>query len=289
MIKIGNVYYFMYIIVALTLIVVLTIFISKKEKKFQKYFIFGLLLSGFILHFLKLIDKEYYDDLPYSLRKVSFENICAVSTLIFPWLFFVKSNKWKDYMYCFGIFGGIGALIYPGPAINHGVFSFETIRCYYCHFILVLGAILMVKCGFHTLDYHRLWRVPFTFFEVLIIILFNEIILMATGLVKADINLLFDRSYRNTSFIFGPTPAFDAFKPFIDFFVPKAFRTVPFGELKGQEMYWPIIWMVIPAFIFINLLGLVMYLPFEKDHMKSDIEMLKLKFIKKEEDINNSI
>ena len=134
MIKIGNVYYFMYIIVALTLIVVLTIFISKKEKKFQKYFIFGLLLSGFILHFLKLIDKEYYDDLPYSLRKVSFENICAVSTLIFPWLFFVKSNKWKDYMYCFGIFGGIGALIYPGPAINHGVFSFETIRCYYCHF-----------------------------------------------------------------------------------------------------------------------------------------------------------
>ena len=69
MIKIGNVYYFMYIIVALTLIVVLTIFISKKEKKFQKYFIFGLLLSGFILHFLKLIDKEYYDDLPYSLRK----------------------------------------------------------------------------------------------------------------------------------------------------------------------------------------------------------------------------
>lgn len=282
MIKLGNVYYFMYMIVALTLIFVITIIVSKKEQKFQKYFIFGLLLSGFILHFLKLLDKEYFDDLPYSLRKVSFENICAVSTLIFPWIFLTNNTKWKDYMYCFGVFGGIGALIYPGPAINHGVFSFETIRCYYCHFVLVLSAILMVKCRFHKLDYHRIWKVNFTFFEILILILFNEIVLMATGLVKADIKLLFDRSYRNTSFIFGPTPAFDAFKPFIDFFVPKFFRTVPCGEFKGQEMYWPIIWMVIPALIFITLLGILISMPFEWEHMKNDFKQLKVRFKKTE-------
>ena len=133
----------------------------------------------------------------------------------------------------------------------------------------------MVKCEFHTLNYHRLWRVPFTFFEVLVIILFNEIILMATGLIEPNISNLFSRSYRNSSFIFGPAPSFNFVKPILDIFVPKIFRTVPCGVNKGQELYWPVIWMVLPAYIILYGLGLLIYLPFEREHMKNDIIILK--------------
>ncbi len=283
MIQLGNFYYFMYMILSLAIIGVVTYITQKQSKKVQKTIILGILFSGFILHFLKLVDKEYYNDLPYSLRKVSFENICAVSTLIFPFIFLTKSNKWKDYMYCFGILGGLGVLVYPNPAVGHGAFSFETIRCYYCHLVLILSSILMVKCEFHKLDYHRLWKVPFTFFEVLVIILFNEIVLMATGLVEPNIYNLLDRGYRNSSFIFGPTHGFDAIKPAIDVFVPKIFRVAPCGPLKGEELYWPIIWMVLPAYVVLYGLAILIYLPFEKNHMKDDFRLFKQK-LKKEND-----
>lgn len=279
MIKLGNIYYFLYMAISIFLIIFTILITSKQNKKTQKIIIFCILMSGFILHFLKLLNKQYYEDLPYSLRKVSFENICAVSTLIFPFIFLFGNDKWKDYMYCFGIFGGVGMIINPNPAIGYSIFAFEAIRCYYCHLVLVISAILMVKCGFHKLDYHRLWKMPITFFEVLVIILFNEVILMATGLVKPDIMAFFDRSYRNSSFIFGPTPSFDWLKPVIDFFVPSLFRTIPFGSLKGQELYWPIIWMVIPGYILLYILGVGIYLPFEKEHMKSDFKIFKEKFI----------
>jgi len=281
MVQLGNFYYFLYMILSLIIIFVVVYFTAKQSQKISKIIILCILFSGFILHFLKFLDKAYYDDLPYSLRKVSFENICAVSTLIFPFIFLTKSNKWKDYMYCFGIFGGLGVLVYPHPALSHPAFSFEVIRCYYCHLVLILSSILMVKCGFHKLDYHRLWKVPFTFFEVLIIILFNEVVLMATGLIQPDILKLLDRSYRNSSFIFGPTPGFDKIKPAIDLFVPKLFRTVPCGALKGKELYWPIVWMVLPAYVIIYALGILIYLPFEKKHMSEDLKIV-LEKLKKE-------
>ena len=75
MIQLGNFYYFMYMVLSLAIIGVVTYITQKQSKKVQKIIILGILFSGFILHFLKLVDKEYYNDLPYSLRKVSFENI----------------------------------------------------------------------------------------------------------------------------------------------------------------------------------------------------------------------
>lgn len=282
MIEIGNIYYFLYMIISIILIVISLLFINKFNPKVQKRIIFCILLSGFIVNIIKIFTEKYFNDLPSSLRKITFENICAVSTIIFPFVFLSKNQKWKDYLYCFGIFGGAGCILFPNPVIGEKAFAFDTFRCYYCHLVLILGALLMVKCGFHKLNYHKLWKVPFTFFTVLCIILLNEILLMSIGFVEPDINLFFDRSYRNSSFIFGPTPAFDKIKPIIDIFVPRIFRIVQFGPLKGEEIYLPIIWMLLPATLIIYLLGFIIYIPFEYEHIKNDLIKLKFKIIKED-------
>ena len=77
-VKIGNIYYFLYIIIAFTLLIGIYLFLKNKTVKFQYRFILTMCFLNLALHFLKLLFPPYIDDLPASIRKVTFENICAI-------------------------------------------------------------------------------------------------------------------------------------------------------------------------------------------------------------------
>ena len=52
MIQLGNFYYFMYMILSLAIIGVVTYITQKQSKKVQKTIILGILFSGFILRYI---------------------------------------------------------------------------------------------------------------------------------------------------------------------------------------------------------------------------------------------
>jgi len=275
MVEYFNFYYFLYIALAVGLLLGLYFLLRNKRKKNSRMVLFAILFSGFVLHFLKLLFEPYQQWMPYAIRTVTPENICALSVLVFPWLFLSKKNILKDYMFYMGIMSGLGATIIPIDVIGHNAFAFETIRFYFSHIILWVVPLLMVLLQLHTLDYKRIIKVPFLVYFVMCIILVNEIILVGAGFVH--ISHLFSSDVRNSALIFGPLADVEFLGILFTALTPNLFLTVPVGANAGAVFYWPILWLIIPSFIYFSAAALLLSLPFECKNIKADARALKTK------------
>lgn len=261
-IKIGtSLFWYIYLLLCIGLFLGLYFGLRKKSKKVQYWVLFGFLAVNFALHFLKLA-LPYYSSkgFPAVIRKSSFENICAVSTMIFPFIFInKKANALKDYMFYLGMVSGIGGCIAPLPTVGLPFYHPEVIRCYICHAGIWIVPLLMVIFGLHKLDYHRIWKVIFIYFGVLCLIIVNELILIRLGWVEtATLEEFFDPNDRDMGYAVGlPTAAAGAGK-LILWMTPKAWRNVP------------ILWEFFPALIGGSILCLLMSMYWEHKHFKED-------------------
>lgn len=245
--------------------------LKDKEINKQKQFLQIVLFLNLALHFCKLLFNPYRDNLPESIRKVTFENICAVSTLLFPFIYLrnSKDSVLKNYFYFIGVLGGGLAILIPTEAIGKSPICFDTIRFYVCHFVLIMVPLLSAKFGIIELDYKKTFYVPLCFIIVEMLILINELILIKIGFVQCDnISMFFDRDYRNSSFIFGPTSLFDGISKIITIFTPKMFKTDYFMINNGVNFFFPILWLIIPALIYLPLINILIQMPFTWKEIK---------------------
>ena len=101
-IKLGtSLFWYIYLLLCIGLFLGLYFGLRKKSKKVQYWVLFGFLALNFALHFLKLA-KPYKSDkgFPAVIRKSTFDNICAVSTINFTFIFINKKAKvMKYYMF----------------------------------------------------------------------------------------------------------------------------------------------------------------------------------------------
>lgn len=262
-IKVGNLYYFLYILIAVIYAVVLYFCLKNRKKQTQHKVLLIILFLNLGLHFLKLAFEPYRSGLPGTIRKVTFENICAVSTLLFPFIFISKKQTvLHDYMFFIGVCGGLGALLFPTEAIGKFPFAFDTIRFYICHMNLIIIPVISAILGLYRPRIRKFWAIPLLFMAHLLIIFINELMLMRIGWVEGDLSTLLDRNYRNNSFIFGLTSDFDAVGFLIDPLVPWFFKTDIFGINQGVPFYTPILWMVIPLWIYFPIVYAILTSPF---------------------------
>jgi len=282
MVDFFNGYYFMFIILAIIFILVLYFYLRNRSNKTKYLVLQSILFVNLFIHFTKLCFEPYRSQLPISIRKVSFENICAVSTLLFPFVFLVRDNTKKfnkimhSYMYFIGFLGGFGALLYPTEAFNKNVLTYDCLRFYVCHTILIAVPLLAAILKIYEPDYKLALFIPAAFILIEILIFANELILIAWGLVPKDWIMFFDRDIRNSSLIFGPTSSLDAIFVIILVFVPKIFSKNIFGIIGGIDFYWPVIWLIIPTFIFMPLIYLLISLPFNYKRLGVDFSNWKL-------------
>ena len=270
-----NAYYFLYLALGFALLIGLYFLLRNKSKKTATIVLFSLLFGSFVLNFLKLFTDFYQAWMPIAIRSVTPENICTISVLAFPWLFLSKVKILKDYMFYMGILGGLGAMLIPVDAIGLAPFSFEAVWFYISHGLVWIVPLLMVLLKLHTLDYKRIIKVPFLVYAVLCIILVNEVILIGTGFV--NINTLFSYEVRNAAMIFGPLPEDLFMGKFFMALTPDLFLTMPIGPNAGAPFYWPILWLVIPFFIYFCILALILALPFDYKNIKKDVLALRKK------------
>ncbi len=272
MVQMGNMYYFMYIAIAIVLTVFAVKFLNNKSQKFRYWFIFGLIMVAFTIHFLKIFIWPY-TTVDNIWTKVSFENICAGSTLLFPFLYFTKNKTLKDYMIMVGIASGIITFIFPVDAMSdyfngaylgaRGAFELEVMRFYLAHFLLFLVPFLMMRYQMHELSIRRAYRAPLMLVLVLVIIYINELVLTALNWVpKGD---LYDPSKRNPSFIFGVRGDLTGLGLFLGVFVPGFMRVHP---LTGVIFYWPVIWLIIPALVYGGLIVLIFMFIYDNEATK---------------------
>ena len=271
MVEYFNFYYFMFIAFALGLLMGLYFLLRNRSKKTANIVLFSILFFNFILHFVKLAFEPYQSWMPYAIRTITPENICAVSVLLFPWFFLSRHKILKDYMFYMGIMSGLGATLIPVDAIGRSAFLFETMRFYFSHILLWVVPLLMAMLKLHTLDYKRILKVPFFVYFILCIILVNEVILIGAGFVH--IRHLFCNEIRNSALIFGPLVDVEFLGLLFTPLTPELFMTVPIGANAGAVFYWPIIWMIIPSYIYFCILALLLSLPFELKRIKTDMSV----------------
>ena len=123
-------FYFMYIALGVGFFFACYFFLRGKSARFISRFLFTIIALNFILHFCKQFFSSYRAELPGSLKKSTAENICAVSTLIFPFIYLSKNKTLKDYMFYMGVLSGIAATLLPVEAVGHAPFDVDVIRFY---------------------------------------------------------------------------------------------------------------------------------------------------------------
>ncbi len=255
--------YFIYIAIFLVLVVSLYFLFRHRSYNAKRAVLLTILFFNLAVHFAKLLMPGYINNFPNSISHVTFENVCAVTTMVMPFVYLIKKqNVLHDYMFFVGCCGGFGAMAYPMPVIGYVGYDIEVIRFYICHISIVLAPILAVLFGVYRPRAKMLWVIPLLFFVQEFIIFVNDLVLLKIGAIQLTRQELLDSSIHNTSLIYGPLPPFKAIANLlIDPLVPQFFKVDIFNINGGIPYYHPIVWMVIPAMIYFPIVYIILISP----------------------------
>jgi len=273
-----NGWYFFWLLMAAAAVAGLYFLLRKQSEKTKKWVLFGFLALGLVLHFTKVYYPPYSTDEARMLRDSWFVNICAANIALFPFFFWSKSEKIKDYMFYIGVLSGLIALFYPQEPmakVDQAAEQLDILRFYYHHWMVMAVPLLMVMLGLHKLSYKQIWVAPTGLLLLMLFIMLNQLLMSELGFIPLrDRNNFFGIDYKNTSYIWGPGEN-DAIGDFFAMLCPKFFKTVPVGEYAGQMKYWPWFWMIVPAYILVTPLSFGLSMIFDHKSLKQDLKKLR--------------
>lgn len=275
-IEMFNGWYFFWFFLQIGATVGLYFALRKADAKVQKGVLFGMLVLGLLLHFLKAYIPPYSVDEARMLRDSWFINICGANIALFPFMFFSKNKYVQDYMFYIGVISGLIVLFYPQEPIakvDQLAEFWDIVRFYYHHWMIMTVPLLAVLWKHHTLSYKRVWVAPVGLLLLMLFIILNQIFQSELGFIPLRGSDIFAITYKNSSYIWGPGEN-DAIGSFFAWFCPDFLKTIPVGAFAGQEKYWPWFWLFPPVFILVTPMAFLLSLTTDAKRFGQDVRRL---------------
>ena len=251
-----NGWYFFWIALAVGITLGLYFGFKNTSVTTQKAVLFGLLALGLLFHFLKAYIPPYSVDEARHLRDSWFVNICGANIA----LFYPQE---------------------PMAKLDQLAESWDIVRFYFHHWMLLAVPLLMLLWGHHKLSWKRILVAPVGLLLLMLFIILNQVFQSELGFIPLRSNDIFAIGYKNTSYIWGPG-ANDAIGSFLALFCPDFFKTIPVGQFAGQEKYWPWFWLIFPAFILVTPIAFGLCMIFDHKNFARDVKALAARFSRKQ-------
>lgn len=209
----------------------LCIWLKSKNKCFQQKFIYGMIVLNFILHFVGPV--WVHDERQDQIFRMTMINTCAVLVFLSPFLYWQRDRFLKPGWLYMCVIGALGMIGFPEYAIGHDPFSFDILRLFIQHALLLFVPVLLVVLGHEELRFRDVWAAGVFYVLILIIVVANDAVLETLGFVH-------HMRWWNGAFQWHPGTLHGVVNPVI----PDAWMRVPFGVNVGAFAYWPIIYML---------------------------------------------
>ena len=272
-----SVAYFLCLFLAVGFVVLMYFLLRKQSPKMQRMVLLLLMMVNIFQHLAKTFVWPHYwgrIDSPFAFENTAY-NVCAFLILISPFVLYCKSSAVKDFLLYVGTAGPLLAITVPYWFQGQNLFQWEVARFYVCHNLLIATSVLPGLLKLTKPDYKNFWKIPLLFFLSLILITFNNVICVVTGLLPGGVENLYETlaNYANPCMVMQPNlPAgFEWVLDLIKIFTPSVFL----GD--GTRPYTPLLWYAIPLFLLIAILAFLLSVALDAKRFSADIRSLKQK------------
>jgi len=239
MVEIFSLMYYVWVILAIAIIIGVYYLFKDKTNEFKFRFLFGLSIFAWVIHF-----SRYWLDPDLKMYTLFFEDFCGFNTMLLPFLLLSKNKLSKDIMYFVAALFAAHSLFYPNNIEGDPIFYFNTIRFFFAHLILVGVPVWLVAWKMHTPNVRN---IPYFIIYVLIGALYcftMSVVFVETGLVTRYINYM--GLWGRTDSVYR---VFEAVAPFFRYIEvidgEEISRPIPFlYMIPGLILYYVPVWVL---------------------------------------------
>lgn len=250
MLEMFNIVYYIWVSTAIILMGLIYFIFKSKDDKFKYWFLFSWTIIAWIIHFAR-----WWFDPDVKLYEMFMLDLCGFSTMVYPFFMLSKNRIFKEYMYYIGGFFALHSLLFPNNIFGDPILTYNTIRFFFAHLILIGVPLLLVLWHMHL---PSIKSIPYMIIFLLIGAMYTFTLssfLFEVGLTQSRINFMglwanTDGFYRN----------FEKLAPFM------RYNVIVDGESVSKAI--PFFYMI-PALIIVYVpLWIIMSVPFLKGNKK---------------------